>query len=250
MWLSWSEWRFKIETQKLRFWMCYARVLHVIRQNVWSCKNKQTKQKTQRLSETKKKFIFILLSKIIFVYLWPPLSQKSCSLSWPQGGASFVYFLLMKYSWHIWVRQQTRLTNSLKSTLLFLFVSKSLKMRSTPALSFDFCGWEKCEAGYTQSSFIVVLAPRRKLQRIFMWIYKGHIGALIVSVWHTGLRSEDTYTQHLSKFILQKLFQLLLTQSVLVSLLAGVFSEGSDEESHGVLNVRHDDVLFFEDRKK
>lgn len=49
------------------------------------------------------------------------------------------HFLQVKYSWHIWVRQHTSLTNSLKSTLLLRFVSRSRKMRSMASLSLDFC---------------------------------------------------------------------------------------------------------------
>lgn len=60
------------------------------------------------------------------------------------------------------------------------------------------------------------------------------------SVGWEGLNwAEVTHTNHLSKFILQQLLQLLLAQGVLVSLLAGVFGEGGDEESHGLLDVRH-----------
>lgn len=57
------------------------------------------------------------------------------------------------------------------------------------------------------------------------------------------MRSKATYTQQLSEFILQKLFQLLLVQSVLVSLLTCISGEGGDEEGHGVLDIRHDDGL-------
>ncbi|TNN42655.1 hypothetical protein EYF80_047152 [Liparis tanakae] len=59
---------------------------------------------------------------------------RACQLRW-----SLDPYFLQKCSWHITVRQVTRVTNSLKSTLLSLFASRPLKMRSTASLSLAFC---------------------------------------------------------------------------------------------------------------
>lgn len=156
------------------------------------------------------------------------------------------YFLQMKYSWHITVRQKIILPNSGKSTLLSWFASSSLKMRSTADLSLAFCRREKSEQScrlathscqtYTWFHFVggyfkavscsLILSitlthcvtgrvHNKKAPRAFAILHTTHHNACVqVAIVHpvgcAGLsqreRSEVTHPQQFSKFILKQIF--------------------------------------------
>lgn len=64
-------------------------------------------------------------------------------MTWSAVNLLTLYFLPVKYSWHIPVRQKIILPYSLKSTLLSLLVSRSLKMTSTAPLLALSCTWQR-----------------------------------------------------------------------------------------------------------
>ena len=72
------------------------------------------------------------------------------------------YFFLVKNSWHIVVRQMNILPNSAKSTRLSWLVSRSLKMRSTAALSGAFCmpeEWKVSVNTHYSVLYVIILGP-------------------------------------------------------------------------------------------
>lgn len=56
--------------------------------------------------------------------------------------------------------------------------------------------------------------------------------------------NSSTHHQQLSKFILEKLLQLCFAQRVGVPFSASIFTEGFDEEGHGLTDVRHPGSCF------
>lgn len=81
------------------------------------------------------------------------------------------------------------------------------------------------------------------IQSFIIHMYNTPVYSCILQGWDIE-RSEVTHAQQLPQFILNQLFQLSFTQGVFVSLFARVFIEGGDEESHSILDVRHDDCWW------
>lgn len=112
------------------------------------------------------------------------------------------------------------------------------------------CRWLSAGKNHVSLIFIYLLFVSLQNLKIALGVWKSAQSCELVFSWillgvqdWERVRSKVTYTQQISEFILQKLFQLLLVQSVLVSLLTCISCEGGDEEGHGVLDIRHDDGL-------